>query len=1193
MKKTIIGLLAFMFLLIAGLVVVPGIIDWNSYKSEIAEQVRKATGRELIIAGDIEMTLLPKPALSAENVSLGSVEGASEPDLVALRSVEVRIALAPLLGGNIRIETVRLVEPRVYLEVLSDGRTTWSFDTIGAAQSPDQGVETSQSAGDASGLGVILDSFEIVDGTLSYSDAATNTQETVKDIDVNIVAASLTSGPFQIFGSLVARDMRLGIDADVGEIVGGRTFPLNLSLGVGGDSARLGLTGTVIGLDAEPRYRGDFSVRSENIGNLVSAVAAGASLPAALGQQLDISGQLDASASQVAVDELALNFGGATGTGSISGSLNGVPRVAAELRIDVVDADPWLKSALPEQATPGTGTPPSDQSASAQLPPGGSATASTFTLPNNLDASVVLRIGEVRMRGNRATDVLVDAALGNGEMTLNQFSLNAPGGTSAQLFGFLTAQDGQPAFDGELSAEISDVPTLLDWADVRIAGLQPGKPENLRLKTAVSGLGQSIAVKELDLNVDDTTVRGAANVALGARLGIGASINVDQIDLDQYLPDERADAQPSPSEGGQGDTADAQPADTPAPELDLAGMLRPLATFDANVRAAVGSLTYQGIPVSGIDAEISLANGALSISNLSVKDALTVAASVQGDVTDLAALPAAKGLRLRAEIGDPAGLAQFFGVEIPIDARNLGKVAGNVTVDGSLLAPALQGDVNALAGSVSFDGRVSPLTPASLFDMGVRLRHDDAANLLRRLGVTYRPSGNIGALDLAANVAGGPAAMSFKDMVASVGAARIVGAGTADLSGVRPSLVLNAESSGPLIVDPFIPAQQTGRLQNRSRIIPVRYNIQDGVSPLLRFVSGVSPRWARTPIDLSVLNAVDANLTFNAPSVRYQAYDLTDASLKAALSNGTLNISELAASVFGGAFQSTATVDARSARPALAAMLTLGDMDIGSAARAVGVDGASGRLTTRVDVTSAGDNLADWVQALNGQGAFQVNGVKARRSLADVPIIGVTFGPLLQIFELLNSGLGSIIGRGAQTGLGETDITSTFNIANGIVSTRDMRILSNIYNGNIAGDISLPAWQMDVSGNIAVDQGVVGALLAGVARLPNQIPFTVKGDIDNPKVNLQGFGSGAGGGVIPIPGLDRLEEKVPGVGGLLQGILGGGAGGTSSGQGGTTTAPPSQQPSPQQPPSQQPPAQQPQPQRVNPAEQLLRGILGN
>ncbi|MDP4795887.1 MAG: hypothetical protein NWR87_03155, partial [Rhodospirillales bacterium] len=219
--------------------------------------------------------------------------------------------------------------------------------------------------------------------------------------------------------------------------------------------------------------------------------------------------------------------------------------------------------------------------------------------------------------------------------------------------------------------------------------------------------------------------------------------------------------------------------------------------------------------------------------------------------------------------------------------------------------------------------------------------------------------------------------------------------------------------------------------------------------------------------------------------------------------------------------------------------------------------------------------------ALDGKGAIEVRGIKGQTSMNDLPVIGLALGPLMQIFEVLNSGLGSLIGAGGKTKLGETDVTSSFTISNGIINTKDTKILSNIYQGDIAGDINLPLWSMNVGGTVAVDQGLLGAVLSGVAKIPSTIPFQLTGDIDKPNVKIQSFsGAGsAGGNGITIPGLEKLEKKAPGVGSLLQGILGGGK--TQQ------TAPTPQSDTGGTPPAQQQPQPQQQ-QKVNPADLLKK-----
>ena len=120
-------------LVVAGIAVLvgPGLIDWNTYKSDIQAQFRGVTGRDIRINGDISLTILPAPALIAHDVSLANIDGAQAKNMLQLKSLEVRVALAPLLGGQVKVERIKLVNPILELEALADGRRNWIFADAG------------------------------------------------------------------------------------------------------------------------------------------------------------------------------------------------------------------------------------------------------------------------------------------------------------------------------------------------------------------------------------------------------------------------------------------------------------------------------------------------------------------------------------------------------------------------------------------------------------------------------------------------------------------------------------------------------------------------------------------------------------------------------------------------------------------------------------------------------------------------------------------------------------------------------------------------------------------------------------------------------------------------------------------------------------------------------------------------------
>ena len=96
--------------------VAPMFVPLNSYKGLIADKVKAATGRDLTIDGDISLSLLPMPSVSVAGIKFGNAPGGSTPDMVTLDKARVKVALMPLLGGNIEISEVVLEKPVIVLE---------------------------------------------------------------------------------------------------------------------------------------------------------------------------------------------------------------------------------------------------------------------------------------------------------------------------------------------------------------------------------------------------------------------------------------------------------------------------------------------------------------------------------------------------------------------------------------------------------------------------------------------------------------------------------------------------------------------------------------------------------------------------------------------------------------------------------------------------------------------------------------------------------------------------------------------------------------------------------------------------------------------------------------------------------------------------------------------------------------------
>lgn len=120
--------LALLVVLALPMLAVRAWFDPAELKLRAAAAVRRATGRELTIAGPLTLAWSPLPRLRAEDVHLANPPGLSRPDMAIARSMEAGIALLPLLTGQVRLTSVTVLEPDIRLELAADGRPNWRFD---------------------------------------------------------------------------------------------------------------------------------------------------------------------------------------------------------------------------------------------------------------------------------------------------------------------------------------------------------------------------------------------------------------------------------------------------------------------------------------------------------------------------------------------------------------------------------------------------------------------------------------------------------------------------------------------------------------------------------------------------------------------------------------------------------------------------------------------------------------------------------------------------------------------------------------------------------------------------------------------------------------------------------------------------------------------------------------------------------
>ena len=102
-------------------------IDPNEYKGDIIAAIERATGREVAIDGALSWRVLSlSPGVSIENFSIKNASWGEAENLLFAKEMVASVSLRDLImDRRVSIDTVRIMEPEVNLEVSRRGRKNW------------------------------------------------------------------------------------------------------------------------------------------------------------------------------------------------------------------------------------------------------------------------------------------------------------------------------------------------------------------------------------------------------------------------------------------------------------------------------------------------------------------------------------------------------------------------------------------------------------------------------------------------------------------------------------------------------------------------------------------------------------------------------------------------------------------------------------------------------------------------------------------------------------------------------------------------------------------------------------------------------------------------------------------------------------------------------------------------------------
>lgn len=679
-KRLLIGGGGVIGLVLAVLVAAPFFIDANSYKPLIVSQVKAATGRDLVLDGPISLSLLPTPTVSVQGVKFFNMPGSKNPNMVEVKSVTVKPSLLGLLGGNIEVGEVTLVEPKIVLEINAQGKPNWEFAPSVAEAKP-----AAPKPGSPRPLS--LGRLTIDNGTLLFSDSKAGVSVVAEKANFSASVGSI-DGPYALAGGATINGSPLKLDLAVGaKSAAGHSADVALEAGGG----KLTFKGTLSELGPAAKAAGVASVSADSLTTFVGTLIRltgqpEPALPPLLAGKFMFDGGIEASQTAFAAKNFKIALGQDSGSGNLAVALK--PRLSVEGKVAVpkLDLDKWL-AAMDRPAAPAPATPPpaGNRPAAAPAP----AAAPSGSLLGDVDSRLAFEVGEVIYNKKPVRNVVLELESRAGVVAVPKLTATLPGDMTLQARSTMTGDAARPQVSGDFSLVGPKLRETLSWLEVDVSSVPASKLQKLSLRGRMASTGGNVTVSDAAFELDDLKGTGGVVVTFGVPLSIVTSLNIDTLDLDSFLVPAAAPQKPAATGGARA------PASSP----------QAVAGPTVGLKAKVNRIIYNKETIQGVDIDVALQGSTLRLNDVKVSNLGGARLAVRGSVANYSSAQPRPDIAFNFEAPDMGRVLKVLGTTGPSD---LGAVSASGGVAGSIEQLALRDlSVNAMGHAVKATGTLA------------------------------------------------------------------------------------------------------------------------------------------------------------------------------------------------------------------------------------------------------------------------------------------------------------------------------------------------------------------------------------------------------------------------------------------------------------------------------------------------------
>jgi AsmA protein len=202
-----------------GVLVLAGVLFIAFFPKELAareaeRRIEEATGRDLVLGNNIEISFWPALGFSVDQASLSNPEGfetaarrggteAAEAPFISADRIVFAVKVLPLLRGAVEVKELIFEGAEVNMVAKEDGANNWTFPT---EETPEDQTTLED---------LRLDDVRLTDGTISFRGAEGQEPLVLQDVDARLALQSLDS-PATMQAAFDYRGERMNVDGEIG-----------------------------------------------------------------------------------------------------------------------------------------------------------------------------------------------------------------------------------------------------------------------------------------------------------------------------------------------------------------------------------------------------------------------------------------------------------------------------------------------------------------------------------------------------------------------------------------------------------------------------------------------------------------------------------------------------------------------------------------------------------------------------------------------------------------------------------------------------------------------------------------------------------------------------------------------------------------------------------------------------------------